>query len=202
VVTGIPARLERRAGAWVERERTRDAAGQELTVRNIALGDPMLNARTFRRDVFHGAGGFSTDYAYCADRDFLLKLSSSGVLHLEIPQHVYRYRWHDGSMTMNDGNELAGDIARECLLIAERWMERVDRPDRHFLRKWHAKVSHQQVLRAIEAGNLPSAVESMRRAMRTNPAWLAGFLAEFSRCFAGYVARGCRTKSQARRQAQ
>jgi len=202
VVTGIPARLESRAGVWVEREKSDDAAGQQLSVYNIALGDPMLNARTIRRDVFHAVGGFSTDYAYCSDRDFLLKLLSAGVRSIEIDQHVYRYRWHEGSMTMNDGNELAGDIASECLLIAERWMERVAEADRHVLREWHEKVSYQQVLRALEAGNLVAAVNSMRRAVGTNPVWLAGFVAEFSRCFAGYVARGCRTKTQVRRAAR
>lgn len=199
MVTGVPERLERKAGIWVERQGSDDVGGQQLSVDNIALGDPMLNARTIRKDAFHAAGGFSLDYAYCSDRDFLLQLHQQAVREVSIPEKVYRYRWHEGSRTMNDGNELAGKIAEECLLIAERWMKRMTGSDRHVLREWHAKVSHQQVLCALEDGNVPAAFQSMRRAMGTNPAWPAGFLAEFSRCFAGYVARGCRTKSQVRR---
>ncbi len=202
LVTGVPERFERRAGAWVERQSADDAGGQELSVCNIALGDPMLNARTIRKDAFHAAGGFSLDYPYCSDRDFLLQLHQQAARTVSIPEKVYRYRWHEGSRTMNDGNDLAGKIAEECLTIAEIWMSRVSQADRRVLREWHARVSYQQVLRALEDGNLPSAVKSMRRAMGTNPFWPAGFLAEFTRCFAGYVGRGCRTKSQVRRQAQ
>jgi glycosyltransferase involved in cell wall biosynthesis len=199
VVTGVPERFERRAGAWVERRSADDIGGQELSVCNIALGDPMLNARTIRKDAFHAAGGFSLDYPYCSDRDFLLQLHQHAARAVSVPEKVYRYRWHEGSRTMNDGNELAGRVAEECLTIAERWMKRMTGSDRNALREWHANVSHQQVLRALEGGNLTAAFQSMRRAMGINPAWPAGFLAEFSRCFAGYVARGCRTKSQVRR---
>jgi glycosyltransferase involved in cell wall biosynthesis len=202
VVTGVPERLKRGAGGWVERQSSDDAGGQQLSVHNIALGDPMLNARTIRKDAFHAAGGFSLDYAYCSDRDFLLRLHQKAVHAVSIPEKVYRYRWHEGSRTMNDGNELAGKIAEECLTIAEHWMSRVSEADRRILRKWHAMVSNQQAMRALEDGKLRAVGESMRRALGINPSWMAGFLAEFSRCLAGYLGRGCRTKSQLRRRAK
>ncbi len=202
VVTGVPERFERRAGAWVERRSADDVGGQELSVCNTALGDPMLNARTIRKDSFHAAGGFSLDYPYCSDRDFLLQLHQQSARAVSVPEKVYRYRWHEGSRTMNDGNELAGRIAEECLTIAEIWMSRVSQADRRVLREWHAMVSKQQAMRALEDGKLRAVGQSMRRALRINPAWLAGFLGEFSRCLAGYLGRGCRTKSQVRRQAQ
>jgi len=202
VVTGVPERFERKGNAWVAQERLGDSANQRLSVRNLTLGDPMLNARTIRKDTFFAAGGFSLDYPYCSDRDFLLQLHQQAVPSVEIPERVYRYRWHEGSRTMNYGNDLAGKIAEECLTIAEIWMSRVSQADRRALREWHAMVSKEQAMRALEDGKLRAVGESMRRALRINPAWLAGFLAEFSRCLAGYLGRGCRTKSQVRRQAQ
>lgn len=202
VMTGVPERFERRAGAWVARDNSGDPTDQKLSVRNIALGDPMLNARIIRKDAYLATGGFSLDYTYCSDREFLLQLCRQDVYAVEIPDKVYRYRWHEGSRTMNDINEFADVIAEENLAIAERWMNRVSKPDRRILREWHGRVSNEQAMRALEDRNLRGVGQSMRRAMRINPAWPTGFLAEFSRCLVGYVGRGCRTKTQVLRQAE
>ncbi len=80
-----------------------------------------LNARFFRRDAMARIGPFSLDYQYVSDRDWLVRWYESGMSTTTIPDVVYRYRQHAGSLTFDRRREL---ILREDLIrLARHWRD-------------------------------------------------------------------------------
>jgi hypothetical protein len=172
-------------------------AEKELTVQNIALGEPMLNARAIRKSLFKKAGPFDLAYSLASDRDFLLKLTALQPQAATVDATTYRYRWHEGSRTMNAGNSLSRRLTAENLAIAEKHIKSPSVPSAHRLLKlWHQRQSTQAALCAIEALQPLAVIQTALRATSINPAWPTAFVAEFLRCFTGWVGRGFKTRSQ------
>lgn len=169
---------------------------KELSVGNIALGEPMINARLIRRDAFLALGGFSLDYSLASDRDFLLRAAESGVSQISINAQTYRYRWHAGSSTMTEGNALSARLLRENILIAERHLESVDREHRMPLRRWHTRLRVQGAMNAMESGAVASLREHAVAGTLSNPLWPVALFVEIAKSLPGFLARGCRTRSR------
>jgi glycosyltransferase involved in cell wall biosynthesis len=89
--------------------------------RTALIGSCMPNARFFRRTAMEQIGLFSLDYRYIADRDWLLRWYESGLKTGAIPEVVYRYRRHVGSLTFNAERRHASAIREELLILARRW---------------------------------------------------------------------------------
>jgi glycosyltransferase involved in cell wall biosynthesis len=175
-----------------------DPSEKLLTVQNIALGEPMINARAIRKSLFQQIGPFDLAYPLASDRDFLLKLAKVEPVHVTIDAMTYRYRWHEGSRTMNAGNSLSRQLTAENLAIARNHLasDAWDSSAKESLRRWHSKQSTQAAMCAIEAFDAAGLLKTIPGAMAHNPAWPVGFLHEFVYCFASWVRRGFRTKSQ------
>jgi glycosyltransferase involved in cell wall biosynthesis len=75
-----------------------------LSLRNVTVGTPNINARFFRRQVFDKIGEFDLAYPISADRDFLIRAALRRLPDAPVAKVLYRYRWHTGSLTMNSGN--------------------------------------------------------------------------------------------------
>jgi glycosyltransferase involved in cell wall biosynthesis len=93
------------AGREIEMHRYEDARRYQLSLRNVTLGLPIINARFFRRTVFEKIGDFNLDYPIAADRDFLIRVALAKLPDAPVSRVLYRYRWHSGSLTMNAGNK-------------------------------------------------------------------------------------------------
>jgi hypothetical protein len=177
-------------------QRTSDA-DKALTIENIALGEPMLNARAIRKSLFKKVGPFDLSYSLASDRDFLLKLTSLQPQAATVDAPTYRYRWHEGSRTMNAGNSLSRRLTAENLAIAEKHIQSSTEPaTRRLLKLWHHRQSTQAALCAFEALQPLAVIQAALRATRINPAWPPAFAAEFLRCLAGWAGRGFKTRSQ------
>lgn len=177
-------------------QRTSDA-DKALTIENIALGEPMLNARAIRKSLFKKAGPFDLAYSLASDRDFLLKLTSLQPQAATVDAPTYRYRWHEGSRTMNAGNSLSRRLTAENLAIAEKHLQSSAEPaTRRLLKLWHHRQSTQFALCAFEALQPLAVIQTALRATRINPSWPPAFAAEFLRCLAGWAGRGFKTRSQ------
>ena len=199
VVTGS-AKAVRQVGEGVfetEWQKTLPA-DKELTAANIALGEPMINARAIRKGLFKKVGPFDLAYSLASDRDFLLKLVQESPVNVSIDALTYRYRWHEGSRTMNAGNSLSRRLASENLAIARKHLadESWDAAARQALQRWHSKQSTQAAMCAIEALDPAGFLKAIPGAVVRNPAWPLEFTGEFVSGMGGWIGRGFRTRSQ------
>ncbi len=91
-----------------------------LNFRNVLFGIPLLNARFFRRSFVEKVGAFDLDYRIAADREWLLRALLAESRELVIPEVLYRYRAHEGSLTFDAANRSAAGYHEEHALFAER----------------------------------------------------------------------------------
>jgi GT2 family glycosyltransferase len=186
------------SGKWESVWSVADPVSKKLTVQNIALGEPMINARLIRRDVFFKLGGFSLEYSLASDRDFLLRATEAGVRQKEIQFPTYKYRWHTGSSTMTEGNSLSEKLRRENLLIAQRHQELISGSDNDAIRNWRAKIAVEHAMNAMENRDMKSFSEACRHGLKSHAYWGFSVCAEIACRLPGYLKRGCRTRTQAR----
>jgi glycosyltransferase len=167
-----------------------------LTVGNIALGEPMINARLIRRAAFLALGGFCLDYGLASDRDFLLRAVEFGLQQVSINAPTYRYRWHAGSSTMTEGNGLSGRLLRENIMIVQRHLQAASPRHREPLRRWHTRLRVQGAMNAMESGAVGSLWAHAVAGTSFTPQWTLALLREIVRSLPGFLARGGRTRSQ------
>ena len=91
-------------GAEIEMHRYDDPRRNALSLRNVTIGTPNINARFFRRKVFEQTGEFDLAYPMAADRDFLIRAALRQLPDAPIAKVLYRYRWHSESTNMYSRN--------------------------------------------------------------------------------------------------
>ena len=91
------------------------------TPRPIFIGSCIPNARFFRREALERVGPFKIAYRYVSDRDFLARFDEANLQTAAIPEPVYRYRQHSGSMTFSRDAQRQLAIRSELLLLARNW---------------------------------------------------------------------------------
>ena len=108
-----------RSGIDFEMHRYINPDRYHLSVRNVTLGIPNINARFFRRSVFETIGVFDASYKLSADREFLLRAALLEIPDVANEQLFYRYRWHADSLTMNAGSDSLLAAINEGILISD-----------------------------------------------------------------------------------
>jgi glycosyltransferase involved in cell wall biosynthesis len=98
-----------------------DASKRMTSPYTVLIGQPMPNARFFRRSAMATIGAFSLEYPYVADRDWLVRWREAGLITIAIPQRVYRYRQHAGSMTYDPRGPRTAGIRADLLALAQNW---------------------------------------------------------------------------------
>ncbi len=200
ILCGSAEAVRRNEGQWSRVWSVTDSASKKLTVENIALGEPMINARLIRRELFLRLGGFSLEYSLASDRDFLLRAAEAGIIQQEIDALTYRYRWHAGSSTMTEGNPLTAKLTRENLAIAKNHLKqtqgRAKAEERKVLRCWHTRLTVQAAMNALEACELRKLFEAAVDGSGENPVWLFWFVREIFVSLPGFFLRGGKTRSQ------
>ena len=144
-----------------------------LTFETVTIGAPNPNARFFRRGVYERAGYCDIRYRVASDRDFLLRVAMLNPRAALLDETVYRYRWHDDSLTLAD--DPAGDakVRDEYLEIAESFLDRADLPrDAHGpLRRWHRRESATSATRTLFAGEWRRSCGYAARGVRQSFSW-------------------------------
>lgn len=183
---------------WETRWQRTSDADKTLAMETIALGEPMLNARAIRKCAFKKYGPFDLTYSLASDRDFLLKLTMANPVCATIDAMTYRYRWHEGSRTMNAGNSLSRRLTAENIAIARKHLANpsIDAAAKQTLQRWHSKQSTQAAMCAIEAFDPMGLVSVLPGAVVRDLGWPLAFAAEFASGFTGWVRRGFKTRSQ------
>jgi glycosyltransferase involved in cell wall biosynthesis len=198
VICGSAEALKESSGRWSAVWSVTDRDQKKLTFENIALGEPMINARLFRKSSFEKLGGFSLEYSLASDRDFLLRAAEAAVIQHEVDAMTYRYRWHAGSSTMTEGNALSKKLRQENLKIAEDHLRRVHPADRGILKTWRARLSIEEGMNALETGEGKVFFNALVSGCREQPLWPFYLAMEFVKSLPGFVMRGGKTRTQVR----
>jgi len=196
ILCGDCEAVKERIEGWTPVWSVKDRGLKKLTEQNIALGEPMINARLIRRDLFLKLGGFSLNYLLASDRDFLLRCAEMQVHQEEIPAMTYRYRWHSGSSTMTEGNQLTEKLFQENLQIAKEHLKQASANNKSVFVKWHDRLIVQAGMNALENFRAGLLLEAMKSGISQNPLWIFYFLAEIARSLPGLISRGGKTRSK------
>ena len=160
-----------------------------LSVRNITLGAPLLNARFVRKRFYDRVGLYDTRYRLAADHDFFLRaiLTGANVVYMDRP--VYRYRSHSGSLTFNTRGAQRMGMAREHLALAEHYLDGAgaDEELRRYCRLWHTREAAVATLLALSRLRLREAGRYMWRGWQHDLSWPVGATVFFSTWLAEHV---------------
>jgi hypothetical protein len=196
VICGSAEAVRESSGRWSTVWTVRDINRKKLTVKNIALGEPMINARLFRKSFFKNLGGFSLNYSLASDRDFLLRAAEAGGAQQEVDAITYRYRWHSGSSTMTEGNALTDKLSHENLAIAKTHLSKAIGGSRKTLLRWHDRLTVQAAMNSLEDCRWSGLIQVFREGSSKNRVWGFYFAAEILRSLPGFLFRGGRTRKQ------
>jgi len=196
IICGDCEAVKQSQDGWTTVWSVRNQDAKKLTEQYIALGEPMINARLIKRSAFEKLGGFSLDYSLASDRDFLLRAAEAGVRQVEIEVTTYRYRWHEGSSTMTEGNQLTGKLSQENLQIAKAHLKVANATNKSVFLKWHDRLMVQAGMNALENFRAGLLLESIKSGVSQNPLWIFYFLAEIIHSLPGLISRGGKTRSQ------
>jgi len=124
---------------------------EELSLRNITLAVPIINARFFRKRVYARLGLYDTRYRIAADREFLLRVVMADIKSARLGRLVYHYRQHPGSLSISGTSEQRLCLVGEYLRLAEDYLEQsgISAEMRRQCRVWHTQESLEGLLLAV-----------------------------------------------------
>jgi glycosyltransferase involved in cell wall biosynthesis len=157
-----------------------EPAMKSLDILDVAGAPGLVNARFFRRSVFERVGLFDTGYPIASDKDFLLRAHIAGVTTTALPNVVYEYLQHPGSITLSGLQQARFRSLDECLDIALRYWRRSDvAPDiRKQCRRWHGWLVGWASSLELSHGQVGSAFALARTGFRHDPAWPVLYVAQ------------------------
>jgi glycosyltransferase involved in cell wall biosynthesis len=150
-----------------------DPKQNQLNFRNVTLGFPNINARIFRRSVFDKVGRFDLAYRLASDRDLLLRAALANIPDAPVAKILYRYRWHDGSLTMNAGNATLSQAQHEGLTIVTSLLAdpSTTGEQRTVLRQWRRECAATDIMVQVLNRKLSRAATIFLPMFRQEP-WL------------------------------
>lgn len=159
-----------RAAAGAERivRREDSADALALSLRGILRGMPAINARFFRRDFLIRIGEFDTTYRIAADRDLLVRAALARPRTVFLPQVVYRYRSHAGSLTVHESDRNAALIRAEHVTLAEKHLTAARSPE---LAAFHRRESATLAVDALIARRWSEARKWAGRGCSVSALW-------------------------------
>jgi glycosyltransferase involved in cell wall biosynthesis len=127
------------------------------------VGACIINARFFRRHVFARCGLFSPEFRLVADREFLARTLTAGIVTAAIGTVVYRYRSHAGSLTLSARPDQADAMRRELLRLARAVVAGADTgPElRRKARALEGRCLGRLVVSSLSAGDLIGAIRAL-----------------------------------------
>ena len=144
----------------------------ELSLRRMLRGVSVFNARFFRRSFALRVGPFDLAYRIAADRDFLVRAALARPRSIVVPQMVYRYRSHAGSLTVHESDRNAALIRSEHVALAEKHLAHpLARADRAELTALHRRESAALAVEALAAGRWSEMRAWARRGCAASALW-------------------------------
>jgi glycosyltransferase involved in cell wall biosynthesis len=165
-------------GSEIEMHRYDDPRRNALSLRNVTIGTPNINARFFRRKVFEQIGDFDLAYPIAADRDFLIRVALRQLPDAPIAKVLYRYRWHTGSLTMNAGNDTLLTGMQDGRRIIARSIQNfsVSREQLACLNQWGRESQATETMIYAVQGRFREAFSTWLRGLKQDPRFFVTFV--------------------------
>ncbi len=164
-------------------------AGRTVLVHNDerlkALGEPgiiagiaLTNARFLRRRLVERVGTFDIRFPVMADKDYLMRALLRHPSNIVLPDVIYRYLRHPGSLTMS-GVDIRRKLASEALdLTSFRLADCVPGTEAfHRYRRWRAWAVGYAAGLDIMSGHGREALKCAATELQSDPAWPLRFAA-------------------------
>lgn len=156
--------------------RINDPGIKQLSIADIVRGVPLTNARFFRRSLYDRVGGYDIRFPIVADRDFLLRAVLAGMRRAVLPQIVYRYRSHDGSLTFGTAAARERYLREFVTVAAIRLAETAGDPAAaSAYRRWHAWAAGYLAADLIRQGRVREAWRPAADAFARDAWWTGRF---------------------------
>jgi hypothetical protein len=166
------------AGREVVLRRFTSGHGGLLSEANAIGNVTTMNACFLRRDVFARVGMFDTRFPVAADKDFWMRLVLAVPVQRILPQIVYRYLSHAGSLTFS-GGDTRGALSADLLTLAATRLREHDpgTPGHDAYRRWHAWAVGYRALVQLAGRRPGEALRTAGAGFSADAAWPLRFLA-------------------------
>jgi glycosyltransferase involved in cell wall biosynthesis len=166
------------SGREIVMHRYENAREYQLSFRNVTLGLPNINARIFRRGVFDQLGRFDLAYPIASDRELLLRAARANLPDAPVSKVLYRYRWHDQSLTMNAGSTTMSRAQLDGLSLINRLLPDpgISEEQRRLLRQWRRVCFANDIMVQVISGKASRAFTIFFSAIKRDPALPLGLL--------------------------
>jgi glycosyltransferase len=140
-----------------------------LREQDIGPGIPITNGRYLTRRLIDRIGAFDERYDLVSDRDFLLRVLLGQPRNALIPEPLYRYHAHAGSLTLA-GVAATRRLAEESHLAASNGLaESPAGAARDAYRRWHAWTAFYLAATQARQGQAREALATIGGALRRDP---------------------------------
>jgi glycosyltransferase involved in cell wall biosynthesis len=172
-----PVELERRGdNGQLTRHRIDDPHMLSLREQDIGPGVPLTNGRFIARRFFDQIGLFDIQYPAISDRQFFLRAILAKAKNIVTDVPLYRYRVHEGSLTLND-RKPSLELAEECHLAAYRGLLNAkSKEEAAAYRRWFAWTIFYQAYLKFRAGSIAQAFRSAGQGVLVDPGWFIRLL--------------------------
>jgi len=149
-----------------------------LTFRNVLRQAPIVNARFFRKAWIDAVGPLDPKLSIAADREWLLRMVRRDPRQQVIPECVYRYREHSGSLTVHATQRNVARYRAEHAALAETHLREpgLSGEGLRLLRSFHRRETATLAGWALRAGKYPEFQHWASRGLRQSALWPATFL--------------------------
>jgi glycosyltransferase involved in cell wall biosynthesis len=144
-----------------------------------AIGNvTLINTCFWRHSIFARIGTFDHRFPLAADKDFWMRLVVAMPVHRLLPQVVYRYLSHGGSLTFSGTDQRDDHSANLLALARTRLAEcRAGTPEYAAYRRWHAWAVGYRILQHAARRRPRLVVRTAREGWLVDAAWPLRFLA-------------------------
>jgi glycosyltransferase involved in cell wall biosynthesis len=141
-----------------------------LDIDSITFGVPAINARFMARSLYERIGLYDIGYSRAADREFLLRAVLAGVRNVQIPESLYWYRSHTGSLTIGGNRRKYLSVGREHMDIARQYLanEQLQESGKAVMRRWHSEGATLDLTDALLAGRLGQGLKTIGQALKVD----------------------------------
>jgi len=145
----------------------------ELSLQTVLRGSPNINARFFRRSFVERVGEFDLAYTIASDREWLLRAVLLNPTQRLVNQPVYRYREHEGSLTIHSTSRNVARYRIEHAALAEKHLDgdALTTEQRRFLQSFHRRETATLAAQQLRAGELRAFREWAIRGIATSVLW-------------------------------
>jgi glycosyltransferase involved in cell wall biosynthesis len=152
-----------------------DLGTKMLRPQSVVTGVPIINARFFHRRLLDRVGLFDQRFPVVADRDYLIRCIAAGVSVVAIPERLYRYTSHPGSLSIF-AYRRSLQVERDLAAARERLRERHSGRLGALYRSWHAWCVGYGAGALLLDQSPRAALETAARGFAEAPAWAVRFI--------------------------